>query len=282
MKILLSGSSGLIGSYLKERFESDNHVVISLPRTYEDPIDFSGVKAVIHLAGESIATGRWTKEKKKKIENSRVSGTRQLSEQIRDSASKPDVFICASAIGYYGDRGNEILDEASAAGEGFLAEVCKKWESAATIAETAGIRTIRMRTGIVLSSTGGALKRMLPPFKLGAGGRLGTGRQYMSWISLEDMIAIIRYLVEDSTLSGPINLVSPNPVTNKEFTMTLGSVLNRPTFMPIPSLAAKMLFGEMADALLLASARVMPTKLIDAGYEFKYPTLRPALESILL
>lgn len=281
MKILISGSSGLIGSALKVDLEGAGHEVAALPRTFEDPIDFSGVDAVVHLAGESIATGRWTPAKKRRIRESRVKGTAQLAKQIAHSEKKPAVFICASAIGYYGDRADDNLDESSEIGTGFLPEVCKEWEDATRSAEEAGIRTVRLRTGMVLSNAGGALQKMITPFKLGGGGVLGSGRQYMSWISLDDEVAIIRYLINNPTINGSVNLVSPNPVTNKEFTKTLGKILRRPTILPIPSFAVRLLFGEMGDALLLSSTRVYPRKLLDSGYEFKHPSLDTALRNIL-
>ena len=281
MKILISGSSGLIGSALKVNLEGEGHTVATLPRTYEDPIDFSGVDAVIHLGGEPIATGRWTAEKKQRIRESRIKGTAQLAEQIARSENKPSVFICSSAIGYYGNRDADELDENSAIGTGFLPETCKEWEDATLYAEAAGIRTVRLRTGIVLSTAGGALQKMLTPFKLGGGGILGTGQQYMSWISLDDVVSIIRFLIDNESISGSINLVSPNPVSNREFTKTLGKVLKRPTILPMPAFAVRLLFGEMGEALLLSSARVYPHKLLQSGYEFKHPTLEPALRSIL-
>jgi len=257
------------------------HEIVALPRTFDNPIDFTGVDAVVHLAGESIASGRWTSEKKRRIRESRIRGTKQLSEQLASSKSKPSVFISASAIGYYGDRDDEILDESSALGVGFLPEVCKEWEEATRSAESAGIRTVHIRTGIVLSRTGGALKQMLPAFKFGGGGRMGSGTQYMSWISLKDEVSIIRYLIDNPTISGSVNLVSPNPVTNMEFAKTLGKIIKRPTILPMPAFAARLLFGEMADALLLSSARVYPDKLISSGYEFSHPTLESALRSVL-
>lgn len=281
MNILISGSHGLIGSALKETLEKRGDTVHRLSRDFSKPINFSGIDAVIHLAGESIAEGRWTKEKKKRIEDSRVEGTSQLAKQISENTDKPKVFISASAIGFYGNRGSTELDESSQPGSDFLSLVCRKWEEAAEAAKQAGIRTACIRTGIVLSKKGGALKKMLPPFKMGAGGVLGSGTQYMSWISLDDMVSAIIYVIEQDELSGPINLVTPNPKTNKDFTKTLGKVLKRSTFMPLPAFAARLIFGEMADALLLSSTRVVPKKLIDAGYVFKYPELEPALEHIL-
>jgi uncharacterized protein (TIGR01777 family) len=281
MKALISGSSGLVGSALRKSLENDGHEVGCLPRTYEAPVDFSGVDAVVHLAGENIAEGRWTDAKKRRIEESRVIGTRQLAEQLARSTVKPRVFISASAIGFYGDRGSEALDENSSGGNDFLSGVCKKWEEAARTAAEAGIRTITIRTGIVLSSEGGALKKMLLPFKMGGGGILGSGQQYMSWISLADEVKAIRFLLENEGIHGAVNLVSPNPVTNLEFTKTLGKVLKRPTILPMPGFAARLLFGEMADALLLGSTRVIPKKLIDAGYGFCHADLDLALKDIL-
>ena len=281
MKVLISGSSGLIGSALRESLEADGHEVGRLPRTFETPIDFSGADAVVHLAGESIAHGRWTPAKKQRIEASRVHGTRQLAEQLARSASKPRVFICASAVGFYGNRLDEKLDDASSPGAGFLAAVCRKWEAAAQPAEEAGIRTVWIRSGVVLSTAGGALKQMLPPFKWGGGGMIGNGRQYMSWISLADEVGIIRFLIDAPAVGGAVNLVAPEPVTNLEFTQTLGKVLHRPTLLPLPAFAARLLFGEMADELLLGSTRVFPQRLLDAGYSFRHTHLQAALEELL-
>lgn len=281
MKVFISGCSGLIGSALENSLRTDGHAVGRLPRTYENPIDFTGVDAVVHLAGESIAEGRWNAAKKQRIEESRVKATRQLAKQLAKSETKPSVFLCGSAIGFYGNRGDEVLDESSLPGSGFLSDVCKKWEEASSPAIKAGIRTVNLRTGIVLSTTGGALQKMLPPFKLGSGGILGNGKQYMSWISLDDEVKAIRFLIDHGTISGPVNLVAPHPATNLEFTKTLGKVLHRPTFLPLPAFAARLLFGEMADALLLGSTRVLPKKLIDAKFEFCHPDLQSALKDIL-
>ncbi|NNJ70538.1 MAG: TIGR01777 family protein [Kiritimatiellales bacterium] len=281
MKVIISGSHGLVGSALKAHLEADGCSVEALSRDFTKPINFEGVDAVVHLAGESIATGRWNTSKKKRIEESRVVGTRQLAEQLAKSPAKPKVFISASAIGYYGDRDDEILSEESAAGTGFLSSVCEKWEESTLPAESAGIRTVKIRTGIVLSKKGGALAKMLPPFKMGGGGKLGNGRQYMSWISLYDMVGIIRFLIENENIHGPVNLVAPNAVTNLEFTKVLGTVLHRPVIMPLPAFAARLIFGEMADALLLSSTRVIPQKLLDNGYQFKHADLQPALEDSL-
>jgi len=281
MKIMVSGSHGLVGSALLESLKKQGHEVVRLGRDFTKPLDFEGVDAVVHLAGENIAKGRWNNAKKQRIESSRVDGTSQLANQIALSKNKPRVIISASAIGFYGDRGNEELSEESEAGSGFLPEVCVKWENAAQPATDAGVRTVFLRTGIVLSREGGALKKMLPPFKMGGGGILGDGKQHMSWISLDDMVGIIEFLIHKGACSGAFNLVSPNPVTNHDFTKVLGNVLHRPTILPLPAFAARLMFGEMADALLLSSAKVLPKKLLEAGYQFKHPDLKPALEEIL-
>lgn len=281
MKIMISGSSGLIGSALGRSLRADGHDVAALPRTYDKPIDFSGVDAVVHLAGENIASGRWSPARKQRIEESRVRGTRRLAEQLRDSGAAPSVFICASAIGYYGERGDEAVDENSPPGSGFLPDVCVQWEAAAAPAAESGIRTVHLRTGIVLSREGGALKKMLPPFTMGAGGIIGSGRQYMSWISLEDEVRAIRFLMKDDRLCGAVNLTAPQPVTNREFTKALGRALHRPTLLPLPAFAVKALFGEMGEALLLGSTRALPKRLAAAGYSFHHARLSTALEALL-
>lgn len=281
MKILISGSSGLIGSALKNKLSSEGHECISLSRDFSQDINFDGIDTVIHLAGENIAQGRWTKSKKSKIRDSRVIGTKQLSKQIAESEHKPSLFISSSATGYYGDRESEIIDENSPEGTGFLSEVCKDWENSTQAASNSGVRTVLIRTGIVLSKDGGALKKMLPPFKMGGGGILGSGKQYMSWISLEDEINAILYIINNKNIHGPVNLTSPNPVDNKEFTKILGKVLKRPTIAPLPSFVAKLLFGEMADAILLKGNRVIPNKLLNCGFEFKHQFLEEALRDIL-
>ncbi len=281
MKILMSGSHGLIGAALFERLRAEDHEVERLSRDLSKPINFKGVDAVVHLAGESIAEGRWNAAKKERIERSRVDGTAALARQIAESEDKPSIFISASAIGYYGDRFAETLTEKSEPGSGFLPAVCSQWEAATQPAEEAGVRVVKLRTGIVLSAEGGALKKMLFPFKMGGGGILGDGKQYMSWISLDDMVGAIRFLLLDTELDGPVNLVAPNAVTNHEFTKTLGKTLRRPTLLPMPAFAARMLFGEMADALLLSGARVVPEKLSAAGYTFEHEDLKSALEDIL-
>jgi hypothetical protein len=239
----------------------------------------SGFDAVIHLAGETIV-GRWTPEKKTKIRDSRVLGTRNLAQACAQATSKPRVFLCSSAIGYYGDRADEILNESSAPGTGFLSDVCREWESATQPAADAGIRTVQMRTGVVLTPKGGALAKMLLPFKLGVGGRIGTGKQWMSWIDIQDMVGAILHIL-NSELRGPVNMVAPNPVTNSEFTKTLGSVLSRPTIFPMPAPAVKIIFGEMGETVLLGSQRVQPAQLVSSGYRFRFTTLGESLVSLL-
>lgn len=281
MNILLSGSSGLIGSELKKNLENDGHQVTPLSRDFDNPINFEGIDAVIHLAGENIAQGRWTKAKKSEIRNSRINGTKKLSDQLATSPHKPSIFISSSATGFYGDRSDDILDEESSQGAGFLPEVCVLWEKATKSAEQAGIRTIHIRTGVVLTKKGGALKKMLPPFLLGGGGILGNGKQYMSWISLKDEINAILFILNNNEISGAVNLTAPNPVNNKEFTKILGKTIKKPTILPLPGFAARLLFGEMAEAILLTGNRVLPNKLLNAGFNFTHPTLDKALESIL-
>lgn len=238
-----------------------------------------GIDAVVHLAGENVSGLRWTDEKKKAIRDSRVLGTRSVVDAISKLKDRPKVLVAASAIGFYGERGEEEMSESSTAGHGFLADVAKEWEGEARRAEDAGIRTVLLRTGIVLSKDGGALGTMLTPFKMGMGGVVGSGKQWMSWISLDDHIAVINYVIENENIRGAVNAVSPDPVTNEEFTKTLGEVLSRPTFIPLPEFAVSMLMGEMGDALLLTSTKVMPKRLLDAGFEFKLPDLKGAIET---
>jgi uncharacterized protein (TIGR01777 family) len=246
-----------------------------------DAAALEGHDAAVHLAGESIAGGRWTDERKRRIRDSRVRGTKLLAETLARLSRPPRVFVSASAIGYYGDRGDEVLTEESAAGVGFLPEVCREWEEAAEAARAAGIRTVFLRFGLILSAEGGALAKMLPPFRLGVGGNVGGGRQFYSWVSLADVIDVIHFALADERLGGAVNVVAPQPVTNAEFTKTLGRVLSRPTFFPAPAFGLRLAFGEMADALLLASARVEPARLRAAGYAFKHPQLEGALRSVL-
>jgi uncharacterized protein (TIGR01777 family) len=296
MKVLISGSHGLVGSTLIKSLESDGQEVVRLvrhPPTGAPEIEWSperysialarleGFDAVIHLAGESIAEGRWNEEKKRRIRESRVKGTRLLSDSLANIKHPPKSFLCASAIGYYGNRGDEILTESSPPGDDFLAEVCVEWEKASEEAVQKGIRTVNLRFGIILDSKGGALAKMLPPFRMGVGGKIGAGRQWMSWIALDDVVGAIKRALTNETLSGPVNFVAPNPVTNREFTKTLGKVLSRPTLFSIPAFGARLAFGEMADALLLSSQRVEPERLKKAGYQFRYSELKGALRHVL-
>lgn len=244
------------------------------------PETVSDFDAVIHLAGETIV-GRWTKAKKLEIRESRVRGTRNLAIAVANAPRRPAVFISASAIGYYGDRGEEILREESSSGKGFLSEVCREWEAATKPASDVGIRTAHMRFGIVLSTEGGALAKMLPPFRLGVAGRMGSGRQWWSWIDLQDVTGAIMHVLKSTALAGPVNVVAPNPVTNKEFTKVLASTVSRPATFPMPAFVARLVLGEMADELLLASQRVDPAKLLSSGYDFQQPDLRSCLRAIL-
>jgi uncharacterized protein (TIGR01777 family) len=298
MKVALTGSGGLVGSHLIHELQSAGHkltiVVRSDPKSIPNAIHWNpemgeidskkleGIDAVIHLAGENIASRRWTAKQKKKIRHSRVNGTRLLSETIAHLTDKPDVFVSASAIGFYGDRGQESLSEESQPGQGFLAEVCKDWEGATQPAIDAGIRTVHLRIGVILSPEGGALVKMLTPFRMGLGGKLGSGSQQMSWIALDDVIGSILHVLENKQISGPVNLVSPNPVSNHAFTKTLGRVLRRPTIFPVPSFMARLAFGEMADELLLASTKVQPKRLQESGYIFRHPDLDDGLRHLLL
>jgi uncharacterized protein (TIGR01777 family) len=297
MKILISGSHGLVGRALASSLTQDGHEIFRLvrrerlfgaPEIEWDPgrgvIDgehLEGLDTAIHLAGESIAEGRWTSEKKQRIRDSRVQGTQVLSDALSKLSHRPKTLLCASAIGFYGDRGDEILTETSPPGSGFLPSVCVEWERATEAAIEKDIRVVNLRFGVILSAQGGALAKMLTPFRMGVGGRVGTGKQWMSWIDLVDVVAAIQFCISDTSLSGPVNIVAPNPVTNAEFTEGLGEVLSRPTMLPIPGFGARLAFGEMADALLLSSQRVMPAKLKQSGYEFLQPTLNGALRRIL-
>ncbi len=292
MQVAITGSSGLVGAALGGDLRRDGHTVVRLVRRREGlkpderswrpdeklpPEALADCDAVVHLAGENIAGGRWTEELKARIRDSRVLGTQTICAALADVSRRPLVLVCASATGYYGDRGDEVLDEQAAPGEGFLPEVCQAWEAATKTAADAGVRVVNLRISMALSPDGGALAKMLTPFKLGVGGVLGSGRQYMSWIDLDDLVAAIRFALTADGLAGPVNAAAPNPVTNKVFTKTLGSVLHRPTVIPVPAVAARAAFGEMADALLLASTRAVPRRLREAGFAFRYPDLESAL-----
>ncbi|CAN5816965.1 hypothetical protein BH20ACI3_BH20ACI3_10080 [soil metagenome] len=296
MKLLISGSHGLVGKALVKSLEAEGHEIFRLVRHApgsDSEIEWSperysialarleGFDAVVHLAGESIASGRWDEEKKRKIRESRVKGTKLLSDALANLARPPRILISASAIGYYGNRGDELLTETSRPGEDFLAGVCVEWEKATAHAAEKGIRVVNTRFGIILDSEGGALAKMLPPFRMGVGGKIGGGKQWMSWIALADVIGAIEHVLASETLNGPVNFVTPNPVRNAEFTQTLGRVLSRPTIFPIPAFGARLVFGEMADALLLSSQRVEPGRLKTADYQFKYSQLEGALRHVL-
>ncbi len=297
MRVLISGASGLIGSELARVLGAARHEVDRLVRAQPlpgpsrivwDPAHgwleaprLEGFDAVVHLAGESVAESPWTAEKKARIQDSRVASTRLLAETLARLERKPAVFACASAIGYYGDRGDEALDETSPPGKGFLAGVCRQWEAATERAAAAGIRVVRMRFGLVLSQRGGAFARTLPMFRRGLGGRLGSGRQYVSWIILDDVAAAIQRILSDSSLAGPINVVGPNPVTNLELTRTLAGTLHRPAPLPVPAFLLRLKLGEMADELILASQRVYPRRLQAAGHAFAYPELEPAIRRLV-
>jgi uncharacterized protein (TIGR01777 family) len=296
MRLLITGASGLIGKALQSSFAGKGYEMLLAGRSKpknaneiewsvedgfreEDLHRLEGLDAVVHLAGEGIAGLRWTDEKKKAIRESRVLGTHNMVNTLAELKQKPKVFVASSALGFYGDRGDEVMTETSRPGDTFLADVCKEWEIESRRAEDSGIRTVLLRTGIVLSKDGGALATMLTPFKFGVGGVVGSGRQWMSWISLDDVVGIINFALENENIRGAINVVSPNPVTNEEFTKTLGDVLYRPTILPLPEFAVNLVFGEMGDALLIDSTRVEPKRLKDAGYEFTLPNLRSALEN---
>jgi uncharacterized protein (TIGR01777 family) len=293
MKIAISGASGLIGTALKQSLLADHHHVLPIVRKPTpnaiqwDPLQqtidqdaLEGVDVIVHLAGESIAGSRWTDAFKEKVYLSRSLGTKTLARAIQGMDQPPSLFLSASAVGYFGDRGNEILTEESPPGTGFLPLVCQAWEDAARLAAN-DTRLVIARFGVVLAQEGGALAKMLLPFKWGLGGVVGTGKQYMSWISLPDAIGALRHLIDHSEAEGVTHLVAPSPVTNREFTQTLGHVLHRPTLLPLPAFAARMVMGEMADGLLLASTRALPRRLIETGYTFQHPDLEPALRAIL-
>lgn len=295
MDVLVSGSTGLIGSALVSALQEGGHRVRRLTRSGGssedvvrwDPsageIDASrieGVDAVVHLAGENIV-GRWTDAKKARIRDSRVRGTRLLAETLARLPTPPGVMVSASATGYYGDRGNELLSEESAPGDSFLAGVGQEWEAAADPAREAGVRVVHPRFGIVLSTEGGALGTTLPIFKLGVGGKIGNGRQYWSWIAIDDVVGAILHVLTEDSLEGPVNVTVPDPPTNAEYTRVLGRVLGRPTVSPLPAPVARIMLGQVADELLLASQRIEPARLKETGYSYRYPELEGALRHLL-
>jgi len=292
LRVLISGSTGLVGSALVTFLTTGGHQVTRLVRKPHqdaasirwDPasgsLDVGALgefDAVVHLAGENIASGRWTDATKARIMESRRQGTRLLAESLARAQPRPRVLVSASAIGFYGDRGAELLQEDSAAGTGFLAEVCREWEAATAPAAESGMRVVNLRIGIVLTAAGGVLATLLPPFRIGAGGRVGDGKHYMSWVALDDLLGIILHAIRTEGLRGPVNATAPTPVTNQEFTKTLGRVLGRPTILPLPPAVARLAFGEMADELLLASTRVEPVRLEATRYAFRFAELEGAL-----
>lgn len=295
MKVLVTGATGLVGRALVPFLTGGGHEVARLGRSAPGAGDIrwdpdvgaldaealEGFDGVVHLAGENIASGRWHATRKRRIKESRVGGTLLLARTLAGLDRPPRVLVSASAVGFYGDRGDEDLTEESPAGSGFLPELCREWEAATEAAAGKGIRVVHARLGVVLSRDGGALARMLTPFKLGAGGIVGNGRQYMSWITRDDTVAAIGHLLTTESAAGPVNVVAPAPVTNREFTATLGRVLRRPAVLPLPGFVARVVFGEMADALLLASARVKPARLLDSGYGFRHGSLEAGLRAVL-
>ncbi len=296
MTVVVAGASGLVGRALVARLVGQGHRVFKLVRRRAeapdeirwdpaagecDPKALAEADAVINLAGENLAAGRWTTARREAIVRSRTDTTRTLVATIGRSAHRPAVFINASATGIYGDRGDEVLTESSAAGTGFLADVCRAWEDPLATAAQLGIRTIALRTGVVLTPTGGALAKMLPAFRCGVGGRLGGGRQWMSWITLDDLVGAIGHVLTHPACAGPINAVAPQPVTNADFTTALGRVLRRPTVFPVPAFALRLLFGQMADEALLSSTRAVPKVLLDTGFEFRQGEIEPALRQVI-
>jgi uncharacterized protein (TIGR01777 family) len=295
LTIAITGSTGFIGSSLVPFLTTGGHKVIRILRrtskidrkangefAYWEPNKSSSklfssgnIDAVVNLAGENIE-GKWTREKKKRIQDSRIQTTKSLCDSLVSLDRPPEVLVSASAVGYYGDRGDEVLSEESNPGDGFFPEVCREWEEATEKAISSGIRVLNIRIGLVLSSSGGILRRILGPFRIGIGGKIGSGKQYISWIALDDLLGIVLHTISNKSMSGALNAVSPNPIANRDFTRILGKILSRPTLISIPSFAARMAFGELADAALLSSVRVLPTKLLRSGYEFRFPKIEQA------
>jgi hypothetical protein len=297
LRVAVTGSTGLIGTPLVRALRADGHRVLRLVRSrpvsggdevYWNPalgeIDtaaLEGVDAVVHLAGENVGQPPWTEDRKRRIMDSRVQGTTLIARTLAGLSPRPRVLVSASATGYYGDRGDEVLDESASSGSGFLAEVCRAWEASAEPARAAGIRVVHPRIGVVLTAGGGALEKLLTPFRLGVGGKLGTGKQWMSWVALHDVVEALRFALRADGLAGPANLTSPAPATNEEFTRALGHVLGRPTVFSVPQFALRLALGQMADEALLASQRAVPDRLREAGFTFQYPDLEGALRVAL-
>lgn len=300
MKILVIGATGLIGRVLSQALTGEGHTVVAVSRSPRKPAGLAvaevhqwdyhqstlpeaalaGVDAVVNLAGESIVARRWSDEQKKSIRDSRVLTTRKVVESMRLLDRKPGVFVSSSAVGFYGDRGDEQLEESSQPGHGFMSEVCQEWESEAARATEIGVRVVQVRTGVVFSTEGGALQKMLTPFKLGVGGPLGSGRQWFPWIHIDDIVGIFRHAILRSEMTGPVNGAAPQAVTNREFTRELARVLHRPAFLPVPQMALRMLMGEMSE-VLFGSQRVVPKTTLASGYEFQFPMLALALDDLL-
>jgi uncharacterized protein (TIGR01777 family) len=301
MKILVSGATGLVGTALAEQLRRDGHNVCRLLRKKDEDEEHAkedcdldwglsshefgaaaqNADAVVNLAGASIADGRWTEDRKELLRSSRLETTRALVAAIEKMSPRPKVLVSASAIGYYGDRGNQVLTEESPPGADFLSGLAESWEAEAVKAEVLGIRVVRLRFGIILAKQGGALPQMMLPFKIGAGGKLGSGKQWMSWVALEDVLQVIRFAMETASVQGPVNVTAPQPVTNTEFTHVLAQAMHRPAFFTVPPFALRTLLGEMADALLLSSQRVLPQALENYGYPFQHRDLRSTLAAIL-
>jgi len=296
LRVAVTGSTGLIGSALVPTLRAEGHRVVRLVRSRveagsgdvlwdpaKEEVDAAGLEgldAVVHLAGENVGKP-WSAAQKVRIRESREKGTRTLARALARLKQPPKVLVSASATGYYGDRGDEVLDESAGNGTGFLAEVCRVWEAEAQPARDAGIRVVHPRIAVVLSREGGALEKMLLPFRLGVGGKVGSGKQWMSWVELDDVVEAIRFALRREEVEGPVNLTAPNPVTNEEFTRTLGRVLGRPTLLPVPGFALKLALGEMAEETVLASQRAVPDRLTKAGFRFRYPEIEGALRAVL-